>query len=99
MAFVLLRKSTAPDTGTGVADPNSGVVRLPATNMYQDMTNMDLYAYLSHLEILNKEEFPTQLLWKKTGLVYGDWTAGPSGDGCFSESLQFPTTEVRCYLQ
>ena len=92
------RKSTSPSPSdtTGVSDPKTGVVRLPASNLYQDATKMDMYAYLSTLELIESgSQFPEQLLWKQTGLIYGDWTSGPEGDGCFSHSLQLETTEVR----
>merc|ERR1739844_380902 len=29
------------------------------------------------------------LVWKHEGLVYGDWTSGPNGDGTYSFSIQF----------
>lgn len=100
MVFFCFRRSSTPDAGTGdlsISDPSSGVVQLPTTNLYEDNTRMDLYAYMSDLEDVD-DQFPEHLLWRKRGLVYGDWTSGPEGDGCFSVSASFQTSEVAACL-
>lgn len=89
------RRSSTPDvdsTNLSTTDPASGAIRLPTTNLYEDSTRMDLYAYLSDLESVD-DQFPQHLLWRKRGLVYGDWAAGPDADGSFSASTTFQTSE------
>ncbi|KAF2354145.1 Cleft lip and palate transmembrane 1 [Trinorchestia longiramus] len=87
----LFRKGSTPTGGGDVTDPTAGVVRLPASNAYIDQTTMDLFVYLSTND--DVFDFPTHLLWRKRGLVYGDWTGGVDGDGCHYSSTSFPTTE------
>lgn len=54
----------------------------------------DLYAYLSEHEILVNFTDKNALIWEKRGLVYGDWTSGPNGDGSFTIETVVPASEV-----
>ncbi|KAA0188991.1 hypothetical protein HAZT_HAZT004684 [Hyalella azteca] len=86
------RRGSTPDVGKGsVTEAPGGAMRIPASNLFIDQTKMDLYVYLSPTD--DFFEFPTQLLWRKRGLVYGDWTGGVDGDGCYYGNSSFPTSE------
>lgn len=37
---------------------------------------------------------PSQLLWLRKDLVYGDWYAGPNGDGQFTTQVTIPLSSV-----
>ena len=66
-----------------------------ASNMHQIYIFFfqDMYIYLSENEYYNNFD-EESLFWAKKGLVYGDWEAGPNGDGSFSLSSSFPASEV-----
>jgi hypothetical protein len=34
------------------------------------------------------------LVWKESGIRYGDWTAGENMDGAYSHSTTIPVSEV-----
>jgi len=52
-----------------------------------------MYVYLSEDEKFN--DFSVEPFWEKKGLVYGDWTSGPNGDGTYEYSGQIPASIVR----
>lgn len=54
--------------------------------------------YLSEQEIFNDFDNEEALVWKRTGLVYGDWTSGPYKDGSFEKYIQIDTPEVPCTI-
>lgn len=51
--------------------------------------------YLSEQEAFSDFDNENALVWKKTGLMYGDWTSGPNGDGSYEKSMEIDTPEVR----
>lgn len=56
----------------------------------------DLHAYIS--EDFDRVPFsdPTALVWLQEGLVYGDWTSGPNGDGTYTHNINIvPTPRVQ----
>lgn len=53
-----------------------------------------MYVYLSEEEILTSFE-DSKKIWQKVGLIYGDWTGGPNGDGTYELETEFETSEVR----
>ncbi|XP_030031236.2 LOW QUALITY PROTEIN: cleft lip and palate transmembrane protein 1 homolog [Manduca sexta] len=65
----------------------SGSVRVPATNMFPNGTNLDLYCYLSDKEFYDEFDKLT-LIWTHNGLIYGDWTSGPNNDGTVTFSTE-----------
>ena len=50
--------------------------------------------YLSEDETFSDFDNEEALIWKKTGLVYGDWTSGDNRDGSYQKSMQFDTPQV-----
>lgn len=53
----------------------------------------DMYVYLS--EDSNMDEVDDKdLIWKKTGLVYGDWASGPNNDGTYTVETSFTPSKV-----
>lgn len=39
-------------------------------------------------------EDPNALFWHEEGLIYGDWSSGPNGDGTREKSVSIPTPEA-----
>ena len=73
-----------------------GTVQLPkgaATNLFQNGTLFDLYVYLSEAEEFAAFKDVDSLVWKQTGLTYGDWYSGENGDGTYSFSSKFDVSE------
>lgn len=71
----------------------TGAPRVPATNMFTNGTELDMYCYLSEKEFLRKFE-DGKLIWKHEGLVYGDWSAGPDYDGSYTFSTSIEPTNA-----
>ncbi|VDN57738.1 unnamed protein product [Dracunculus medinensis] len=64
----------------------------PSTNLYNFGQKFDIYVYLSDsIERFNSFDDPSALFWKETGIIYGDWTSGKSGDGSRTKSVTIPT--------
>ncbi|GAB6026041.1 Cleft lip and palate transmembrane protein 1 like protein [Chamberlinius hualienensis] len=71
-----------------------GPTKFPSSNLFENGTIFDMYVYLSEAEVLKDfETMSNQLIWKEEGMIYGDWYSGPNGDGTFTSSFQFDTTE------
>ena len=61
-------------------------------NLFEQNLPIDLHFYLAE-----GSEFDHQsaiFLWKLENIRYGDWGAGPNGDGSFIYSGQFKPSEV-----
>ncbi|XP_075224777.1 putative lipid scramblase CLPTM1 [Lycorma delicatula] len=71
------RPATQPDQQGGTIPS-----RVPAFNIFENGTLMDMYVYLSEDENFSKNNRST-LIWQKDGLIYGDWTGGPNNDGTY----------------
>ncbi|XP_066985329.1 putative lipid scramblase CLPTM1 [Macrobrachium rosenbergii] len=85
------QQPTGPQgTAEGQPDPSG---RVPALNLFQDGDSLDLYVYISESEFFSDFKNPNALVWLKEDLIYGDWTSGPDGDGTYSHSITFPTSE------
>ncbi|XP_050346806.1 putative lipid scramblase CLPTM1 [Nymphalis io] len=88
----LFRQPSAPKT-----DVNSPVGAAPTTavNMFPNGTVLDVYSYLSEKEFLDNLE-DGKLIWKLSGLVYGDWYGGPNKDGTYTYSTEFvPSKQLK----
>ncbi|XP_064624010.1 putative lipid scramblase CLPTM1 [Lineus longissimus] len=73
-------KSTPPAATPG--DPSAVAKNsIPSTNMFPKEMLMDLHVFLSEQEEFTDFNNPEAKFWFKQGLVYGDWTSGPDGDG------------------
>ncbi|XP_031770715.2 putative lipid scramblase CLPTM1 [Galleria mellonella] len=76
----MFRQPSAPKTD--VSNP-TGTPRIPAINMFNNGTLLDMYCYVSEKEFVGNLQ-AENLIWKHTGLVYGDWNGGPNGDGTYT---------------
>lgn len=54
----------------------------------------DLYIYLSENEVFTDFNNTEALFWYQQDLVYGDWTTGDSGDGCYEHYQELDLSEV-----
>lgn len=50
--------------------------------------------YLSENEAFSDFNSTEALFWFQRDLVYGDWTTGEAGDGCYEHYLELDTPEV-----
>lgn len=53
--------------------------------------------YLSENEAFSDFNRTEALFWFQRDLVYGDWTTGDAGDGCYEHYLELDTPEVKIY--
>jgi len=53
-----------------------------------------LFIYVSEQETFTDFNNKDSLFWTKKGLVYGDWTSGPEGDGSFVKAGQIAASDV-----
>ncbi|KAL0831271.1 hypothetical protein ABMA28_002116 [Loxostege sticticalis] len=70
----------------------AGSPRVPAINMFANGTVLDMYCYISEKTFLNNLD-EGNLIWKHTGLVYGDWNGGPNNDGTFTYSTEIVASD------
>jgi len=82
------KPATTPEGGS-VGKP----VRAPASNLFSDGMSFDLYVYLSEQQEFGEFHIPERLVWKKEGLVFGNWEQGPDTNSIFELRTQFPTTD------
>lgn len=82
------RRSSTPTTG-----PDGQPSKIYTQNLYPKNFEMDLYMYISEEETFSDFDNEEALVWKKTGLVYGDWTSGPKGDGTYEKFVEFDTPQ------
>ncbi|KAF0287196.1 Cleft lip and palate transmembrane protein 1 [Amphibalanus amphitrite] len=85
-------RRSPPQTATGPGGKPTGAIY--ATNMFENGTFMDMYAYVSESEDGPDFSRPEQLVWRQLGLQYGDWVSGPSGDGIFSHQLTYRPSQA-----
>lgn len=57
-----------------------------------------MYVYLSEDEVFSPKSNRNTLIWQKDGLIYGDWTGGPNGDGTYDFEIHFDTPEVSPFI-
>ncbi|XP_063235819.1 putative lipid scramblase CLPTM1 isoform X2 [Bacillus rossius redtenbacheri] len=84
------RQPASVPNSSSRSDVSGTAPRIPATNIFENGTVMDMYVYVSESEYLANFDDPSSLLWLETGLVYGDWTGGPSGDGTRTKTTSVP---------
>lgn len=51
--------------------------------------------YLSQEEVFSDFNNTEALFWYHRDLVYGDWTTGENGDGCYEHYKEMEIPEVR----
>ncbi|KAH7732254.1 cleft lip and palate transmembrane protein 1 [Aphelenchoides avenae] len=84
-----------PTTTNVSQTPGGGKVYPASTNLFRPGEIFDLYLYLSPTkERFRDFEDPSALFWHETGLIYGDWSSGPNGDGTREKSVSIPTPDV-----
>ncbi|KAG7278354.1 hypothetical protein CRUP_024599 [Coryphaenoides rupestris] len=71
--------------GPATPDPNTpaGAPTLPSRNLFPKDTLMDFYVYISQDEVFSDFNNTEALFWFHRDLVYGDWSTGENGDGCY----------------
>lgn len=83
-------RSSVPNTNS--TTPNAPYKA--SSNLFPNGTKFDLYVYLSEKE--NVPNFANELIWKQTGLIYGDWYGGPNGDSNYEFNTTFkPSTTLQ----
>ncbi|KAJ8730802.1 hypothetical protein PYW08_002215 [Mythimna loreyi] len=85
----MFRQPSAPKPD--ISNPNAAP-RVAATNMFANGTVLDMYCYVSEREFYSNLD-DSDLIWKHTGIVYGDWYGGPLNDGTFSHSTSIKPSE------
>ncbi|CAG2174857.1 unnamed protein product, partial [Oppiella nova] len=82
------RKSSTPATGGagsgGLANTKPAI---SSSNLFTNGTVMDLFLYICDDELKPDFDDKQQLVWHESGLVYGDWTSGPTGDGIYTKDV------------
>lgn len=54
----------------------------------------DLYVYVSQEEVFSDFNNTEHLFWFHRDMVYGDWTTGENGDGCYEQYKEMEIPEV-----
>eukprot|EP00092_Neocalanus_flemingeri_P010752 GFUD01011581.1.p1 GENE.GFUD01011581.1~~GFUD01011581.1.p1 ORF type:complete len:671 (-),score=212.77 GFUD01011581.1:523-2535(-) len=85
-------KQESPGTSDG-AVAVSKPMRGPATNLFQDGMAFDMYVFVSEQQEFGEFHIPETLVWKKEGLIYGNWEQGPNEDSIFEFATQIPVSE------
>ncbi|CAL1530511.1 unnamed protein product [Lymnaea stagnalis] len=88
----MFRRSPQPQEAAS-AGGQPGQAARPATNVFDKFTTMDMYIYISEEEEFKDFKNEKALFWLQKGLVYGDWTEGPIGDGTFENTGQIEASE------
>lgn len=102
-SFIQSFRKPIPDAsqpaGSGSGPPGAKSGFTPSSNMFEKRQPFDMYLYISPDEQRPREfhnNSDLNLFWKATEMIYGDWSAGPNGDGSFEHSAQIECPE---YLQ
>ncbi|KAE8750235.1 hypothetical protein FOCC_FOCC003043 [Frankliniella occidentalis] len=88
------RKPQAPVAPTDSAGGVQFKGNLPAFNLFENGTAMDLYVFISESKKFSDFDNHEALIWRKNNLVYGDWYSGPNGDGNYVLKSQIRTSEA-----
>ncbi|XP_042343131.1 cleft lip and palate transmembrane protein 1 homolog [Plectropomus leopardus] len=93
--FIIWAISSWFRRGPSTPDPNTpaGAPRVPSRNLFPKDTLMDLYVYVSQEEVFTDFNNTEALFWFHRDLVYGDWTTGESGDGCYEHYKEMDIPE------
>uniref|UniRef100_A0A673B5R1 CLPTM1 regulator of GABA type A receptor forward trafficking n=1 Tax=Sphaeramia orbicularis TaxID=375764 RepID=A0A673B5R1_9TELE len=93
--FIIWAISSWFRRGPSTPDPNTpaGAPRVPSRNLFPKDTLMDLYVYVSQEEVFSDFNNTEALFWFHRDLVYGDWTTGENGDGCYQHYKEMDIPE------
>lgn len=86
-----------PQAPVATTDPQTGVqtkANLPAFNLFENGTALDLYVFISESKTFTDFDKHEALIWRKNNLIYGDWYGGPNGDGTYVLKSQIETSEA-----
>ncbi|XP_053552486.1 putative lipid scramblase CLPTM1 [Bombina bombina] len=83
------RRGSTPQDQTTPA----GVPRPPSRNLFPKDTLMDLHVFLSEHEHFTEFNSTSALFWEQRDLVYGDWSSGQNGDGCYEQYAEIDVPE------
>ncbi|XP_072286973.1 putative lipid scramblase CLPTM1 [Pyxicephalus adspersus] len=70
-----------------------GAPRPPSRNLFPRDTLMDLHVFLSEKEHFTEFNSTAALFWEQKDLVYGDWSSGENGDGCYEQYSEINVPE------
>uniref|UniRef100_A0A6Q2WXP9 CLPTM1 regulator of GABA type A receptor forward trafficking n=1 Tax=Esox lucius TaxID=8010 RepID=A0A6Q2WXP9_ESOLU len=95
LIFIIWAISSWFRRGPATPDPSTptGAPRLPSRNLFPKESLMDLYVYISEDEVFSDFNNTRSLFWFQRDLVYGDWSTGVDGDGCYEHSLDLDIPE------
>ncbi|KAK1154549.1 hypothetical protein AOXY_G28492 [Acipenser oxyrinchus oxyrinchus] len=71
----------------------TGAPQVPSRNLFPRDMFMDLHVYISESEHFTDFNNTEALLWGQTDLVYGDWSSGENGDGCYQHYQELDVPE------
>ncbi|OCT66125.1 cleft lip and palate transmembrane protein 1 homolog [Xenopus laevis] len=71
----------------------TGAPRPPSRNLFSKDTLMDLHVYLSEKESFTEFNVTSAVFWEQRDLVYGDWSSGANGDGCYEQYSEIQVPE------
>ncbi|KAK2831225.1 hypothetical protein Q7C36_016311 [Tachysurus vachellii] len=93
--FIIWAISSWFRRGPSTPDPSTppGAPRVPSRNLFPKDTLMDLHVYLSENEVFSEFNSTEALFWLQRDLIYGDWSTGEAGDGCYEHHLELDTPE------
>jgi hypothetical protein len=74
-------------------EDGKSVMRAPATNLFQEGTDFDMFVYISEQDDFNEFDMDEHLYWKLEGIQFGKWDQGINGDSIYEKSMQVPLSE------
>ncbi|KAM5146782.1 putative lipid scramblase CLPTM1 [Mantella aurantiaca] len=94
--FIIWAISSWFRRGSTPQDQNAstGTPRPPSRNLFPKDTLMDLHVFLSEKEHFTEFNSSAALFWEQRDLVYGDWSSGENGDGCYEQYSEVSVPEV-----
>ncbi|XP_018417026.1 PREDICTED: cleft lip and palate transmembrane protein 1 [Nanorana parkeri] len=93
--FIIWAISSWFRRGSSTQDPatTTGAPRPPSRNLFPKDTLMDLHVFLSEKEHFTEFNSTAALFWEQRDLVYGDWSSGENGDGCYEQYSEISVPE------
>ncbi|CAL8350100.1 unnamed protein product [Arctogadus glacialis] len=94
--FIIWAISSWFRRGPATPDPSTpaGAPQLPSRNLFPKDTLMDFYVYISPDEVFVDFNNTEALFWFHQDLVYGDWSTGEDGDGCYEHYREMDIPET-----
>jgi len=70
-----------------------GGARAPATNLFQEGAEYDMWIYVSEADDFNNFDMTENLFWKLEGLQFGKWDQGLNADSIYEKDIQVELSE------